>query len=495
MLRIFNSSRADLPLADAQGVARSVEDLESLPPQEAVREAAEWLETLSQFKESDSAALLGLLAQVDEATQPAVRALREEYVAPQPLLPRAELWVRARHFWTQLAERYEELLRVVRQSETKLPSAPMAELCVRLIRASAGEQRWDSLHYGPFDHRHWSRVGDAYLAAQQNDLLEAHVVIRPPRQTETCVAREYLRSVALATAALDELDEVQVEQAWRLLHYVLPSLRLDFESTTDSIFWIHPASGRPPQRMVRPPSEGERPLYFSGSAAREALQHLQSLVREGNPPPTLALNSDEDYDRLGPLLEHLIRHWSAEPPVRRHRRHKLRAQLQVVEGLEFVTDHLSGLVGLPVSNWEQIDVSLNGVGASAPLTEKRPLRIGSLVGMLSEDGNRWLVGMVRRMRREAQERALVGVEILSWHPLSARADDGARELRVLLLDPLTRGGNIRVAIPEGPMRRAAPLYLIGHNKAVKLIPQSLIERGADFEIRCYQLAGDVTDAQ
>ncbi|WP_341676324.1 hypothetical protein [Niveibacterium sp. SC-1] len=494
MLRIFNSSRADLPLADAVGMARSTEDLEALPPQQAVREAAEWLETLSQFKEADSATVLALLAQVDEATQPALRALREEYVAPRPLLPRSELWVRARHFWTQLAERYQELLRVVR-SGAGLPEAAMAELCVRLIRASAGEQRWDSLHYGPFDQRHWSRVGDAYLAAQQQDLLATRVIIRPTRQTETSVANEYLRSVALATAALDELDEIQVEQAWRLLHYVLPSLRLETESAVDSIFWIHPASGRAPQRMVRPPSEGERPLYFSGSAARDALEALRAQLDEGATPAPLALQSDDDVDRLGPLLEHLIRHWSAEPPVRRHRRHKLHAQLQVVEGLEFVTDHLSGLIGLPVAAWEQRDVSLNGVGASAPLTEKHPLRIGSLVGMLSEDGNRWLVGMVRRMRREAQERALVGVEILSWHPLAARADDGARELRVLLLDPLTRGGTIRVAIPEGPMRRAAPLYLLGHNKAVKLLPQSLIERGADFEVRSYLLASDANNGQ
>ncbi|MCX9155049.1 hypothetical protein OPU71_02790 [Niveibacterium sp. 24ML] len=488
MLKLF-PSRPDHPLADVRELQRAVTEIGALPPDDALREATGWLETLTPIDEgSDPAALFRLLLSFDEAMQPHARHLTERYVSSTLKwgAVASQRWQRTRHYLAMLCGRYADLLKLIENG--RKPYAQLAsDISVRQLRASSAMQRWDALRYGPFDPNHWRRCGDAYLVALQNEQATKPVRLRSGRQTETTAEREYLRTVAFATAALDELSERQIMLAGQVIHYVLGSLLLSTTPDRSTVFWIDPARGDAPMRMARPPEPGPTIRYFSGGDALGLLFEMEQQVKQGELPPALGA-ATEDAALLSALLHHLIHHWSETPPVRRHRRHKLPGKLHVVEGLDPLADQLSNHAGGQNALWEQRDASTHGIGLSAPPDENSRLRIGALLGLHSNDGTRWIAAVVRRMQRSADSTIHVGVEVLSWHPLAADADDGSQHVRVLLLDPLQRDATIRLVVPAPGVRPGAPLFLLGQNKALKLTPLSMLEQGDRYEIRSYQVA-------
>ena len=80
MLKLF-PSHPEHPLADLRELQRAVTEIGSHTPDDALREATGWLETVGAPEEgSDPTALLRLLVSFDEAMQPHARALADRYV-------------------------------------------------------------------------------------------------------------------------------------------------------------------------------------------------------------------------------------------------------------------------------------------------------------------------------------------------------------------------------------------------------------------------------
>jgi hypothetical protein len=484
MLRLYSPQTGQL-LRDSREVQKAVESTVDLAPQDAIREVTETLEAISPLLDSDPPAMLHLLAILDEASHAHTRVLCEGYLEENPQPGHHDLFLLAHHFWAQLANCFSDLLAAF-AAAGPIPDDARAELCVRLIRASTEGQRWDALHYGPFEPRHWARIGQAWLAAV--GVEQRPVRLRPERQTETSVEREYMRAVAFFICAPEALDEIQIEQAWRLIHYMLPALELRRTPSDATLYCIDPEAGRPPVRVSRITTESLMRRHFSAPHAIETFTELERAQHAGELPPILDVPAPEAAIRFTAMLNHLKQYWSPEPPVRGHRRHPMPAQLQVVDGIENVIDCLAGGVGLVSSTWEQLDVSLHGIGAQATLSEKHPLRVGRMIALHSDDSEHWLIGVVRRVMRVAEERAFIGTEFLSWHAAVVRADDGVQEVRALLLDVLHKAATVRVALPTGTARSEAPLFLLDQGKAVKLNPVELLEHTGDYEIRSYQVA-------
>lgn len=488
MLKFF-PDRADHPLSDARVLQRVLAELAAMTPEAGLREASEWIEVLKFEPETDPTESLRILASISECVQPHARQVSESFItASLTHSPgRFALWRLVRKYVHEVNQRYGELLLLLEKAKHPTP-ALVSEAMVRLMRAACVAQRLDALHYVSGDTQHWSQIGRAWKLAQAYGIGKRAVRIRIGRPTETTFDTEYMRSVALASAALDELDEAQIDQAARLIHYVLPFLRLDPRISTDSLFWIDPLQGKPPVRMQKPPQEPEPSLlYFSCGKAIDTLREMDSLIHHGTIPPAVGLDRTDATLRFGPLLQHMIQHWSNEAPVRHFRRHPLPGTLRAITGLDALIEHLSGESSTQPAPWKQRDASLQGIGAEVSDLDTISLQVGTLVGLHSDDGDRWLAGVLRRMKNQDEGATLVGVELLSWHPVSARADDGAHQTRVLLLDPLQRGAAVRLAVPLGVLRPAAPLFLIAQNKTLKLTPVALVERGADHEIRSYQV--------
>lgn len=483
MLKLL-SSAADQPCSDSPQIQKALDSIAGLPPQEAIREITETLEALSPVVDVDPPAALQLLAALDEASHLHTRHLVTNYLEEFPQQGRNVMFLQAHHFWAQLADCFADLLAAFEAADTPPTSEQRGELCARLIRASTEGQRWDALHYGPFERRHWNRIGQAWLAAAGVERLP--VRLRAARPTETSVEREYLRAIAFAVSAPEALDEVQIEQMWRLIHLLLPSLELRRTSTPDTIYSIDPVDGCAPVRGAALGDDSHSRRYFSAPRAIGTFHELMRALSAGTLPEALDVSAPEAALRFEPMLHHLIEYWSPEPPVRSYWRHPMPARIRVVEGMTDLLEWFAGNEPSAFNRWEQIDVNLQGLGAQAWLSETHPLRVGMMVGLEGANDQR-IVAVVRRVMRIAEERAFIGASFMSWHPELAAADDGTQQSKVLLLDLPHKTATVRLAIPSGQLGGAAPLSISTQEMTVRLNPVAVLEHTSDHEVRSYHV--------
>jgi hypothetical protein len=369
----------------------------------------------------------------------------------------------------------------------------LAELGVRAIRAGFQCAKWDAFRHGPITSEVWARLNLVYRVAVERGMVRRTVQLRAERATETTVEREYLRACAFHSLGVDQLDAYRLELASRLIQYVLPYLELTEAPDAASLHWIDASSALPPARLVRNPNSTGLPRFFSGIVATQPLQDMLEMVVAGEVPASLGSIGEFAGGGAGAqiasVLSHMIRCWSSEPPIRRHRRHPMPGRMLVIEGLLQLARRLAGDPdALEPRRWQMQDASLHGVGAEAELGEGTELAVGTLIGMHLEDGNCWRVGAVRRLWRSSGKIghiARIGVELLGGTPAAAYVDDGSVKISVIVLDPIKRGQPVRVLVPVPGPRSGQPIYLVEAAIPIKLSPLTTLEYGADYEIRMY----------
>lgn len=479
--------------AGAAGVIQLIRGLSDATPEAALADAAGWVESLMQNQDLAEPERLELLFIVDEALQAHARAYVDHYLAAlrQGSAERRSVWAMVRGHWSSLLDAYADSLNLLADDRfAELAQQRLAELAVRAIRVGAQRAKWDAFEHGPADHSVWLSLNQAYRQAVRCGVSHQSVRLRSDRATESSVEREYMRAVALHSVGMDQLDAERLELASRIIHYALPYLELSSMPSQASLYWVDAQYALPPARLVKTPANAILPRFFSGMVAVPSLEELLDMVIAGDMPAVLKPGHDCAPGLVSSVLAHIIKGWSMQPPVRRHRRYPMPGEVLVVEGLERFAACLAGEMPdyLPPA-WTVRDASLQGVGLAAPGEQAQQLNVGTLVGLHSTDGDRWRVGAVRRIWRSSEHEGQVGVEMLGGTPVVASADDGSTEARVLLLEPLQRGQPVRIAVPLPGLRANVPLYLKASGKTVKLTPLTTLEYGADFEIRAYLYAG------
>lgn len=475
----------------------AIDELGRLEPAHALKEAAQWIESLLANSSLSEPARLRALFAVDQAVHRQARACIELYLSAVGVgsAARHSLWKCAHAHWSLVFDAYGESLVTLAAHGGRMPGAEddaslLVELSARAIRAGSQCAKWDAFRHGPITEAVWARLNLAYRLAAAQRVTRNPLRLRADRATETTVEREYLRAFAFHSLGVDQLDAYRLELASRLIQYVLPYLELTEVPDAASLQWIDVSSTLPPARLVRTPDNTGSQRFFSGTVAAQPLQDMLEMVVAGEvPAPLVAAGEAESgaaSGKVASVLSHMIRSWSNEPPIRRNRRHAMAGRMMVVEGLLQFARRLAGDVeATETRTWHVQDASLDGVGAEATLDDASGLLVGTLVGMHMPDGNCWRAGAVRRLWRTSGTAGRVGVELLSGMPAAASADDGSAEVRVIALDPLRRGQPVRVLVPVPGPRAGAPIYLIGGTVPVKLTPLTTLEYGADHEIRMY----------
>lgn len=474
-------------LPDERALKRAIDELSRLEPAQALSEAAQWIESLLGNSDISITVRLRALFALDQAVHRQARACIELYLAAVSAgsPARNSLWKCAHDHWALVFDAYGESLVMMAAQNARNAGdkdmALLAELSTRAIRAGSQCAKWDAFRRGPITDAIWARLNLAYRLAAAQGVTRRNMRLRADRATETTAEREYLRAVALHSLGVDQLDAYRLELASRLIQYVLPYLELTEAPDAASLHWIDVCGSQPPARLVRAPSNAGTPRFFSGVVAAQPLQDMLDLVVAG-----------EAHGKVASVLSHMIRCWSNEPPVRRHRRHALLGRMLVVEGLLQFARRLAGdPTAAEPRTWQMQDASLHGVGAEALLDEGNELAVGTLVGMHLPEGSGWRVGAVRRLRRSASAIGpigRVGVELLGGTPAAASVDDGSAKVDVIVLDALKRGHPVRVLVPVPGPKAGRTIYLLYGTVPVKLSPLSTLEYGADHEIRMYLYA-------
>lgn len=468
-------------------------DITESTPFEAITGVTPLIDSIASTQDVSLGERIQMVFSIDEAAQMHARSYIERFLAlsGEAQSERRSLWTLARGYWATVLDAYGELLSaVLSDPEVLADRALVAQIAVRTIRAGVLRSKWDAFGGAAMDHAGWACVNAAYALAIRAGADRMPVRPRADRTTETFAEREYLRAVALLSLGLNQLDPLRVEAATSLVHYILPMLELSDTPSSTACYWVDVSLAMPPMRLLTVPSQLALPRYFSGAAAVMSLTSLLDLCAAGELPPGLPLQREGASRVLASVLSRMVKVWTNEVPIRRHRRLPMASQMHVAEGLPKFVGKLLGELENPVV-WQVSDASVQGLGVRVPASAVAKLRVGSLIGFRPVDGDCWCVGAVRRIKRpswcevSAHDQALVGIEKLGSAPEAVIVDDGAQSQAALLLDPLQKGIPVRLVVPvPGPLAGQV-LYLLGGAKPVKLVPLETIEHGTDYVIRSY----------
>lgn len=498
--RGFRSAR------DGREIRRAIAALPEDNAFRALDEVIGWLESLPTLADVAPDRLFEWVCLLDEAGRPHVGRLARNYLLT-PRLSRAEeknLWGLIHGFWSQLALGYERCLSLSetwgRTGEALKGGLPL--LCLRLVAALGAEMKWKQFHYGPVAPTLWSRLGRALLSAEAVGAARIPQAQLPGQPATSSVEREFVRVLVFHVASMESLLPLEIELADRLIARFVDHFVFSAEPLPNSVCWLDLALAQPPVRLLRLPAAISPTLrFFQPGRAAAGMAALAAEIDAGRGlPPELDLGGSQPVGVLSAVLAHLGSHLSPRPPQRRFDRHRVKHRMSVLHGLVnalvvFSGDFGGRPAGLPMESWVVENVSRGGFGASLNAIPADWLKVGVLVALQPEGGENWLLGVVRRYWREAEDSARVGIETLArqvaaveLRPRMASSYGAAATVPALWLRDGESGDEIQLLLPPAVFAPGEGLEMEHGGEVRRLEPAAFSERNADYQVARYRLA-------
>ena len=503
------------PLADAKELKQVLADLPARDDARSLDELASWMESVNNAEGLGAAQLFDIVRQLDEAAQPFLRHLTRTFLAPSSRTRREELklWELCHGYWEHTAQGYQRVIDgfqnppadklAAKQLEALRPQLPL--LLVRQAAAMIAASKWRRFRHEPPPSGVWSALGRNFLLAEARKIDAEAVILYPLSQLVTLPRREYIKAVALDASALDSLQPVQVEVAEKLVAHFAPQFVLSRDNRPDNVYWVDAAQDLPPQRLAKLPQNtpGVRLLGFGEVPA--ALAAMIRQVERGELPAELNLGGEYSVKLVLSVLRHLATYWAAKPPIRKSQRHAVSGRMLVQHGFDACFDRMNGIaVGgaaaddeldfcLPYESWQVADVSMGGFGVTVPGDNKDWLRVGALLVLQPEGGGNWLLGVVRRLRRGADNVAAVGIQTLARQArclelaVADAPNRGGKPERALLIDPADAADGVRLVLPPATFDLRESYTTVLDGRPVLLSPVELMESGGGYQLGRFRL--------
>jgi hypothetical protein len=491
--------------------------------------------------------VIGLL---DEAARGYQRTLSQGYLAASRMhkLQENRLWLAASEFWKRLAAAYllciDEFESGAKGAEQIRDDLPV--IAVRAMAALGAQNKWLHLRYRVADQRIWGDIGRLFLFAEAKLFVRSLVMPYADGGVHTSVQQELLKILMLEASSPDRLAPAQIELADKLAAHLVSSFVFG-EALEECSYCFDLSARKPPARLVKGDRLDAMKRVFGAGAAPQKLELLLQQVETGS-APGLALGESVRPQELLDLLHHLLQNWSQHPPQRKYERKKLVSRLSVVHGISEIRRKIAGsesvaqpsllenrdlfyqeradlkLYGFVTEktrramaeglakaaearqethaegaeSWVMENVSECGYGAVIPQLAEDWVKLGALLGLRSEDGSQWGVGVVRRLSRDARMKVYVGIETLAHVPVSVRlraltgsvsvwdklSEAEAREYTYALLLPGSDHclKQDSLLLEPGAFDADKPCELVvgGERRLINLT--GMLERGDDFEL-------------
>lgn len=497
------AQKSEHPLNDPREFRRIIAELPHDNAFKALDEIIAWLESLAATDVFPEDRLFEVLSRLEEAATPHLKRLSREYFQ-SARLSRAEekrLWSINFGFWSQLANGYDRCLRAF-DEKGKVSEAlrvALPQLSVRLIGALGAELKWEQFHYGPIPDSAWGRMGKAVLMAARESVASKAVSLGAQGGV-TSPLQEYQRVMVFQSASLDSLRPLEIELAERLVGHFLSGFVFTANALHDSVYWVDLNQSKPPQRLARMPEKAETTQrFFKPGASYTAMQALlENLERGGDLPADINLGGQYSAKTIVPVLRHLVSYLAPVPPQRQHDRHRVVHRMSVLNGLINAFVVFSGEfggrpAGLQMESWVVENVSRGGFGSLLKNIPGEWLKVGALIAMQPEGGENWLLGIVRRYRRENTNEARVGIQTLSRNvisvelrPRTASSYAAAAGTPALLLQEGNEPGEVRAVLPFATFGPNESLEYAADGQRFLLTPVTLAEQTPDYELARYR---------
>jgi len=503
ILNLF-SSRPDHPLGDAKELKRVLAELPLDNAFKSVDEVYGWFESLQTVDDFRLDHYFDVIRQLDEAAQQHVRRLSREYLVA-PRLSKSEerrLWSMCYNYWGEVSSLYARCLDRVRKSPkdkgSELLKSSLPLIAARLVAARASQLKWVDLRYEPIGEDLWRGIGQPYLAAEAAGYSTKSVQLYPAQSGTTSVSQQYLQALVFSSSSMDCLMPVEIELADRLIAHFLPEFVFSRDCLPDSVYWVDAAGGAAPMRMARHPGDLTPSLrFFSPGSVPKVLDELMRTVERGDVPVDLNLGGDYPAKAVLPVLRHLAAYWSAEPPQREHQRHAVKTRIAVLHGFDACFSVFAGQVARlgterAAESWVVENVSLGGFGARVDDHASEWLKLGSLLSMQPEGGNNWVLGVVKRFSKDAEDHASVGIQALARRAQSielrprSSGFSATGAIPGIWLREANEPGESRLVLPRDSFMVRENLEFEHEGQRYLLTPIELLESGRSFEIGRYR---------
>lgn len=371
---------------------------------------------------------------------------------------------------------------------TTEPGASQKAVCHRkLMRVAADRVKWEHLAGGPSEAAVWVRAGGVFQqVVGDNERLA--LVSQLGHDEVSSVVGEYLRALAIYTAGLSSLPRREAWLACRLAEGLLPFLALQRAPSVGGVYYLDATLDGPPKRMLQFPPVLDGIWFLVTRAACDKLNEYAELVSSGQGVPGWEQEAVSDEDALR-IINHVLRHWSSTPPVRRYRRHRIDGRLGVLR----TGDDLGRLFASDTDAWQQIweltDISRGGIGAQteAGAACAEGLSVGELIGVRMQESHDWQLAVIRRLWQATAPHIMIGMDVLSVKPSYVNMDDGKTSTGAVLCDPMYRGEAVRILLPVGTAHLNDQAFITAGGSITKLRLLEGAPINSFFELRVYQV--------
>jgi hypothetical protein len=357
--------------------------------------------------------------------------------------------------------------------ETGLDRKTVGLLLARAIFAAVTHKKLLRMRYRFVEPVIWAEMYWLYAYGEVHNLSRSMLKIYPKREPETSAHREFVVGLVFEIAPLGNIDPHQMESLDQIIRKYDPFFAFREKRDSETLFYVDLARNQWPDRLLE--GLGHKPTmrYFGvGVALSHVIRLLKEVLRAREVPAWLVLPGEQKIDNCVVLLRKLIVHWSKEPPKRQHPRARQEATINVLHGFSQIRRMIAGVSYLKsgktvgyvsyqelfemhrygfvnekrappkpeaakdpremlkkielagdkelMQKWTINDTSESGIGALA-VQHAEWLRIGALVGFRYEDKMDWSVSVVRRLSRNEQNQALIGLQLFKGEPDVARA--------------------------------------------------------------------------
>ena len=480
--------------------------IEELPANEAraLEEITYWLDTINQTPGFRLEGRFDNVSLLDAAAKERVRKLSTDYLSMprQMKFQEHRSWSTIHGFWQQLGTAY---LKCVDQFDTGLAGLTIIRrslplMVARAMRALALQLKWSLLHYGPVEKRVWSEITRLYQLAEKRGFADSAITIYPTSRGHGTVRAEFLKALMLSASSTDGLSPLRQEIAERLVAHFSGDFRLSTRAD-GCTHCFDTAAAKAPVRLFKGAESASGLLFFGPGTALGPLEKLTTRIGEsGEVPVDLNLGARYNKDAVVGVAKHLAMYWGAYPPARASERRPTSGRMTVIPGFQEVlqaidpttSDELDFSQEQPAESWLVENVSDGGYGTVIPVVKNDWLRVGTLIGMQSEQNGLWTIGLIRRIVRDEKNRRHVGIQTLSRTAIPvrlARAGAAGSPLNVsrepqpaiLLATAPDRRGEVGVIMREGLFNLRDAMEMMISGKTYGLEPVRLAEGGEDFD--------------
>jgi len=526
MLSWIKLKRSDHPLDDPAEAKKVAEELSAAEPFYALGQISSYLDAVKTAEKLQPLRGMEIIDLMDRTARVAQRRLNYEYALQNRRMTRFQsnrVWTTAYDYWVQLAEAYRFCLSTYEVgslgSQALKPHLP--KIIARTLRARGQQMKWALMRYDAIDATIWQDLGKLHAIAEAQGLHAARIQLYRTGQQDSSVQQELLRVLMLAVSAPDALLPVQIEVADRLIALCAGALQLGNKARKELLFAFELTSGTPPGRLTTHAKVTPATRFFGATeAARDVLTPLIGvLTQDRQVPRKLNLGIHPTTEVVLDTVQHLARHWSAEPPRRHAVRKRSLEKVRVVHDYDEVVANAGGLFldYAFVSNDETWTIENQGGGGFGAFV-LRPhgawLRAGGLIAVRREEGVSWSVGVVRRVGSDRDGNRLAGVEMLgqggtavtvssldaapaSVEAQSARAgrtspgkaEQADGEICVLL--PSVEGAppqETTLLLRPGLCAPGGDLEMRAYDRRYRLKALRVLLRGEDFEVMRFHLS-------